>query len=111
MMDAKVIVRIGKFLQVHAVGQNALLGAPVQIHAQINIAFKRLQLRIQLQNTIHNIPSFVLFFQISNQAIIYLLLLPLFYHVTAFIDKLYRNTTFDKKFANTSQPIFEPLVE
>ena len=47
------IVGVGEIVQRHTLGQNAVLGGPVQEHPQVDIAGEVLQLGIQFQNTIH----------------------------------------------------------
>ena len=55
MVEAEVHVGVGKIVQALSLGQNTLFGRTVQVHPQINIPGERLQLGIQIQNTIHSV--------------------------------------------------------
>ena len=53
MVDAIVIMGIGKVIQRLTFSQNASLRIAVKLHAVVNIPGKVLQLGVQFQNTIH----------------------------------------------------------
>ena len=47
MMEAVVIVGIGKIIQCLALAENTAFGGPIQEHTQIDVTGKALQLRVQ----------------------------------------------------------------
>ena len=65
MVNTKIIVGICKIIQCIAIGQKASLGVPVKLHPVINVPGKILQLRIQFQQSIHGVFSYLFQFRID----------------------------------------------
>ena len=54
MMEAVVIVGVGKIIEGLAFAQDPILGCPVQEHPQVDVAGERLQLGVQFQKSVHD---------------------------------------------------------
>ena len=54
VMNAEIMMGVGKILQGAAAGEKTVFRAVVKLHAKLNIALKRLELRVQFQYSIHH---------------------------------------------------------
>jgi hypothetical protein len=59
MVEAVVVVGIGKVVQGLALAQDTVLGGPVQEHTQVNVTGKVLELGIQFEKSIHSFVTFL----------------------------------------------------
>ena len=59
MVDAEEICTVCKIIQRSAVGEQTALCAVITGHTQVNVTLKRHQLRVELQDPIHVVSSFV----------------------------------------------------
>ena len=55
VVEAQIIVGLGEVAEGASLGQQAGLGAAIQVHSQVNVSREGLQLGIQFQNSIHGV--------------------------------------------------------